>query len=207
MSDSLPIRYQEMNTSEAAAFFINPSNTKYLLPFLKRPCGLADAALFLKVSKSHMSYWLKKLLKLELIQCIRVEKRGKHRVPIYYATADVFTVALEFVPLSSDEAMLEAHTKDFLEAEKRSVIRSARRHAEGWHLRYSADRLEILPQSEVMEEARMVNEFGQARFSDQQAREIRREMMAMLERYAKEVTEDGKMYLFKFLFVEAHPDA
>ncbi len=192
--------------AEAAKLLISTTNVRHLYPFMGKETSLAEAAQAIKLSKSHMSYWLNKLLRLELIEQTRIEKRGKHNVPLYQATADVFTVPIESIPVESDEDILEMHTKDFDQIERRSIIRSASTNAEGWHIRFSReDRMlpQMLPSTGEMEMAKILNKWGCLSLTDEQAKNFRGELLEMLKRYAHQETANGKDHLFRFVVVEA----
>jgi predicted transcriptional regulator len=72
-----------IDTPLAAMFFVDLTRAKHLRPFMVQETSLSEAAHFLNISKTRMSYWVKKLQGLNLIEKVRVEKRGKHNVPIY----------------------------------------------------------------------------------------------------------------------------
>jgi DNA-binding transcriptional ArsR family regulator len=84
-----------LTSPEAALFFVQPRHVRHVFPFMRREVSLSQAAAECKLSKSHMSYWLNKMLRLGIIECIRSEKRGRHTVPIYRATAHTFTVPMQ----------------------------------------------------------------------------------------------------------------
>lgn len=192
--------------AEAAKLLISPMNVRHLHPFMGKETSLSEAAAALKLSKSHMSYWLNKLLRLELIAPTRTEKRGKHNIPLYQATADVFTVPIEQIPVESDEHILSLHTKDFDQIERKSIIHSASTNAEGWHIRFSReDKMlpQMLPSTGEMEMAKILNKWGCLSLTDEQAKSFRGELLEMLKRYAHQETIHGKDHLFRFVVVEA----
>jgi hypothetical protein len=195
-----------IDNPEAALFFVNLTKAKHLRPFLSQEASLSEAATFLNISKTSMSYWLNKLQGLNLIQIVRIEKRGKHNVPVYRSVADVFIVPLELLPIESDEAILGVHLAEFEKTSRRSLIHAARKNAEGWHIRYSLvrekARLDIVPNSAQLEDAKIVNHFGRLKLSENHAASLRREMMVLLERYIKVSSDKEKSYLFKLLLVE-----
>jgi hypothetical protein len=123
-----------IDNHDAALFFTSFDNVQYLQPFILSEHSLSEAARTLNISKTRMSYWLTKMQALNLIRVVRVEKRGKHNVPVYHAVADMFRVPLELLPIESDEAILEANTKNFEQAVKLSLVRTGRKYAEGWHI-------------------------------------------------------------------------
>jgi hypothetical protein len=197
-----------IDTRETALFFAEFTKVKYLQPFLLAEYSLSEAAKRLSISKTRMSYWVTKMQEFNLINVVRIEKRGKHNVPIYRATADVFRVPLELLPIESDEALLEAHTKTFEQTVKRSLAYIGRRDAEGWHIycyvREGRVRLDIAPGSGDLDDAKIVNHFGRLRLSEGQAKTLRQEMKVLLERFVKESAQnkEEKSYLFKLLLVE-----
>lgn len=94
---------KRIDTPQAAKFFTHAINVNHLNPFVAGEKSLADAARELDISTNRMNYWVNKLQGLDLIYTVRVEKRGRHRVSIYRATADVFVVPVVLLPTDSDE--------------------------------------------------------------------------------------------------------
>jgi hypothetical protein len=195
-----------LTSQEAAMFFVQPRHSCYLLPFMHAEISLSEAAAKCKLSKSHMSYWLNKMLALGIIEHLRTEKRGRHNVPIYRATAQSFTVPMRQVPVSSDEEILTLNSRDFNEIERRSIIRSSSNN-EGWNLCFSYNdkfpQLRMLPANGQLPASKHLNKWGCLALTETQAQNLRAEMQALLDRYRQAETVDGKDHLYKFLLVEA----
>jgi hypothetical protein len=195
-----------LTSQEAALFFVQPRHVRHLFPFMRREVSLAQAALECRLTKSHMSYWLNKMLRLGIIECIRSEKHGRHTVPIYRATAHTFTVPMAQVPVSSDEEILALGSRDFHEIERRSIIRSSSNN-EGWNLCFGytdkLPQLRMLPADGSIPEPKHLSKWGCLALSQTQAQSLRGEMEALLNRYRQAETLDGTDYLYKFLLVEA----
>ena len=208
--DAAPLTERLIDDPAAALFFADGYQVRYLQLFLPQERSLAEAARSLAVSKSRMSYWVKKMLALGLIRVVRVEKRGRYFVPVYRATADVFLIPLELLPAESDEALLAMHSADFVKHERRSLACFGRRHADGWHVRYAArgDRgqLSIVPRSGDMEDAEIFNVWGQLSLSEAAAGALRQDMKTLLEGYLEKPSSGEKRYLFKLLLVEKWPE-
>ena len=199
-----------MRSLEAARFLVNRTSVVHLSPFMGREYSLAEAAHDLEISKSRMSYWLNKLLKLELIQLVRVEKRGRHNVPVYRAVADAFIVPLELIPLEADNSMLEAHRQEFDERTKESLLNAARLSFDDWHVRFSLQdgksRIDVLPNDGDMDAVKLVNEWGRVRLTEAQAKAFRQELMALVKHYWKASSTEGRFHLYRLLLVEEIPD-
>ncbi|RIH85680.1 hypothetical protein Mterra_01635 [Calidithermus terrae] len=208
MSQGVACRTRNLEDPEAALFFVQPASVRHLYPFMGREASLAEAARAVGISKSHMSYWLQKMLRLGLVEKVRVEKRGKHDVPLYRASAEVFTIPLERVPVGSDEEILILNSRDFERIERRSIVRLTSNNAGGWCIRFSqgderTPRLELFPRSGQPVEPRVLNKWGCLSLTEPQAKALRAEIAELLERYAGAETGEGKDYLYKFLLVEA----
>lgn len=177
------------------------------MPFMGQERSLSQAARLLEISKSLMAYWVKQMLKLGLIESRRTEKRGRYVVPLYSATADVFTIPLERVAAASDEALFEMFTKAFAEDERSAVIHAARSNLPQWfityHLRDGRDCLDITAQPTESEALKMVNRFDRIRLTQADAAQLRLEMLALLSRYKARTSSDGDEFLYKLLLVEA----
>lgn len=204
MTDRAPHAVQ---TPEAAAFLIDGSKKRLLEPLLRRPCSLAEIAEELGLSKSRMSYWIHKMISLGLVEVVRVERRGRYPTSIYRAVAESFVFPIELLPVDSDEALLDMHYGDFWPRIKRSLSRSARRYASGWQVRYVwRDHniwVEIAPQGQTLEAARIFNRWGRLYLSAAQAQQLRQEMAALVDRYAPLSNQQtGQPHLFWLLSVE-----
>lgn len=168
---------------------------------------MAEAARRLEISKSLMAYWVKRMLKLGLIEHHRIEKRGRHVVPLYSATAEVFTIPLEQVAATSDESLFELFTRAFAEDERAAVIHAARSNLSQlfitYRLRDGRDCLDIVTQPIESEALKIVNRFDRIRLTQADAAQLRLEMLALLSRYKAKTSSDGDEFLYKLLLVEA----
>lgn len=203
MSESISSE-QRVTQPEVAAFLVHRTRVAHLHPFMGRDCSLSEAAAHLGIGKSRMGYWLKKLLEIGLVRLVRVEKRGRHEVPVYRAVADVFTKPIELVEMDADENLMAAHASEFEEAAKRSLLDTARMSADYWDVRFrfadGAGRLEAVPRNPSLET--IVNHWGKLRFSPQQAMAFRRELLDLIERFVTEASSEGRFYLYKLMMVE-----
>lgn len=200
-------RTLHLDNMEAALFFVQMTSVRHLIPFMVREASLAEAARAIHISKSHMSYWLRKMLRLGVLERVRIEKRGRHNVPLYRATAEVFTVPLERVPVESDEEILTLNSRDFEKLARRSIVRSTSNNDRGWNLCFTYTdqfpQLRMLPPRGVNTEPNHLDKWGCLALTEAQARALQGEIMGLLERYTGQEPPGGKGYLYKFLLVEA----
>ena len=206
MGNSVLPRESQLHTSQAAGFFVHRTHVRHLSPFMDQECSLAEAAQVLEISKSRMSYWVNKLLEMGLIEVLRIEKRGKHRVPIYRSVAEVFRVPLTLIPLTSGESLLEVQRLKFDQQLEESLIQVGRMNPQNWHIRFSLEgtfwRLDLLPNDRDKESLELVNEWGRLRLSKAQAKTFRQELMALVKRYSNITEEGGSNHLYKLVLVE-----
>ena len=209
MSQAVAERTRHLETAEAAEFFVNPNSSRHLEPFMRGECSLAEAARNLGIGKTRMVYWLNRMLQLGLVEPARIEKRGKHYVPVYRATAEVFTVPFDRIPAESDEGVLELAAKGFAEAERRAVIRKARQQSEEWYLEYRVSTIlsgqinrSFRPKAAASSQPPFILSFGTIHLTDEVAESARQELQAFITRYGARNNPEGKGYLFKFLIVE-----
>jgi DNA-binding transcriptional ArsR family regulator len=204
MTEPTPIRERQIDLPEIAAFLVNRTSVRYLHPFMHQERSLAEAAQFLEISKSRMGYWLKKLLEMNLIRLVRTEKRGKHRVPVYTATAEVFIMPIELIQPDADENLLSLNAKDFERSAKRSLLHTARMSSDRWNVRFSfidgTGKLDVVPVGDDIEE--IVNHWGRLQFSAPQAKLFRQELLGLVERFVQASSSKGKRYLYKIMMVE-----
>lgn len=171
----------------AAALLVDHRRNRFLKPFLARERCIADVARELGVGKSLVSYWVGRLKALGLLRPVEGEP-GHGRRRLYRSSADCFVVALEDVPLESDEAILSAQMDPPYERFKRSVLRAARRHVERWQFRIerTADGVsqDLVPrEGGSLEQAQMINQRIKLHLRPADAVQLRAEMRALVERY------------------------
>jgi DNA-binding transcriptional ArsR family regulator len=196
-----------IDNPKAAAFFVDVVNIKHLEPFMAGEASLSEAAQKLKLGKSRMSYWVKKLLELNLIYTVRVEKHGRHRVAIYRSSADIFIIPIELVTHQPDEDVFRFDT--FEGAVKRSLVHFAHNNFKGWHIRYALEQgtstLHVLPQSS-MKDIDVTNYWGQIKLNKTQATALHQEMKKLFEKFTAEAQNNkGKDHVFKLVLVEQWP--
>ncbi len=72
-----------------------------------------------------MLYWVKKLLKLELLEVVRTEPRAGKPIKVYRAPAEHFVVPLNAVSAATFEALLAQHHATWEELLRKSLVGSA----------------------------------------------------------------------------------
>lgn len=194
-----------IDSLEAAKFFTHAINVDHLNPFVAGEKSLSEAARELNISKTRMNYWVNKLLELQLIAEVRVEKRGRHRVSIYKAVAEKFVVPVSLLPLDSDEDIFQLASFD--EKVKRSLADFKHTHMQDWQLHYELVNgvalLNILPPDKRKADLNVVNSWGQLTLTEAQVESFRREIKKTLERYQKaSLKNQGKSFLYKMIIVE-----
>jgi hypothetical protein len=101
---------------------------------------------------------------------------------------------------------LTLNSRDFIEIERRSIVRSSSNN-EGWNLCFGYNdkfpQLRMLPADGTVPEPKHLNKWGCLALSQSQAEALRCEMEALLNRYRQAETLGGSDYLYKFLLVEA----
>ncbi len=191
-----------------AQFFADFARIGRLEPFMLRESSLGEAATELQISKSLMGYWVGIMLERGLIAVVRIEQRGRHRVPIYAATANAFVVPMELIPQVSNETWLQHNLTKFEESAQRSLIQVGRKHTQHWQLSCAvvgaAVEVMVLPTSDDGFELEPFNRFGQIRLGAAQAAQLNQEMRALYEKYdgRTEPTGEAKPYLIRYLLVE-----
>lgn len=192
-----------------AVFLMDRTKSRHLDPFLGRDCTLSEAAAQLGLGKTRMSYWVTRLLALGLIEVVRTELRGRHRVRVYRSASDSFAMPLELLP-ASDVEILEGYFKLIWRQLLHSLARAGRKNAAGWHIRFlrrdTLPSFQIVPNTGDLEDARIFNVWARLCLTDEQAARLRGELHALLERYAAQETPEVKSHLLHLAMVETMPE-
>lgn len=191
---------------KTAAFLIDPASSEHLAPFMMGEKSLAQAAEELGLSKSRISYWVKKLLKFHLISVVRVEKQGKHYVSIYGASADVFIIPLDMMTTDPNKDIFES--VPFERTLKRSLVHFKHQALKGRHIRYGRENenvvLDVFPQQ--VKRSETVDQWGRVELTKAQATLFIEEMNNLFDNIMGASKNDqGKKYLFKLVLVEQLP--
>jgi predicted transcriptional regulator len=171
-------------TGAAAALLVDSRRNRFLMPFLGRARGVSEVAAELNVGRSLVSYWVGRLRRLGLLE----QLPGSAGRPRYRASADVFEVPLQDVPLDSLEDILAAQMDPAFATLKSSLLSAALRF--GHHWVYRAQRgpngifQELRPRSGSLADARIVNFRGRLCLTRDDAAQLRDDLAALHARYA-----------------------
>jgi hypothetical protein len=92
---------------EAARVLSTPKTLTMFSPFLVSECCASDAANVLGLEIGAMSYWIKRFLKLGLLQITRYERRAGRSIKHYHASSESFFIPFRTIPADSLEMMQE----------------------------------------------------------------------------------------------------
>lgn len=194
---------------KVAAFLMNREKSRHLDPFLAQDCTLKMAALQLGLSKSRMSYWVVRLLKLGLIAVVHIERQKRHNVRVYRSVADSFALPIDLLP-ATDVEILEYCFNPTWHEFLRSLAQAGRKNASGWHLRLlrrdALPSFQILPATADLEEARIFNTWARLSLTDEEVTELRNDLQTLLERYLKSPDAEVKTHLLHLAVVETLPE-
>jgi DNA-binding MarR family transcriptional regulator len=121
--------------AKTADFLCDTESLRHLSPFLARECTLREAAQSLGISSQRMSYWVNKLVKLNLISFVRFEVTGRHRAAVYRSKHDEYSVPLSAVNEAvAMEILRSIQGPRFLQLQ-RSIARNFSARSRQAHLR------------------------------------------------------------------------
>lgn len=191
----------------AAALLIDTRRNRWLRPFLARSCGLSEAARQLGVGRSGVAYWVRQLSAAGLLRPT-VDARGR---PAWRSTADRLVVALADAPQDSDAAILAAQLDPAYAVIKQALLHAAHRHPSPWQfvLERQGEQVHqrLTPLRGTLREARIVNQRALLHLSDEDARSLREELMALHERYAaRSVEGHGRRQVLTWLCAVDDPE-
>lgn len=190
--------WRTVGSGEAADTLADPAKRRYLEPFLRRAHTLQQAADALGVNASTMHYQVRRLLRLELIEVVRVQARRGMASKVYRASARRFFVPLDRTSAATIEELLFDLEVDTL---RTLVARSVAVQAAGrgsWGLGFAlADdgklEIDLLPRgsdADAVARRRLdarapafVNDYLTLRLSRADAKRLQRDLAALGERF------------------------
>lgn len=207
MASSYDSQTQSVANREVALFFADAIKVERLFPFMEAERSLTEAAEYLDLSKSLMSYWINRMQALGLLQQVRVEKRGRHKVPIYRASAQSFCIPLELLPFEAGQKLREDMLRNIQGPLETALNRLVAPYPEAWHIhcyvREGQNFLSVKPNQGALEEQPFVHQLGRVQLSEARAEAFRLELRDLLQRYSQDDPQ-GKSYLYQLALVAEH---
>lgn len=198
---------QVVESLEVALFFADSANVERLFPFMQAELSMTEAAEHLGLSKSLMSYWVNRMRDLGLLERMRVEKRGRHKVPIYRAIAQSFYVSLELLPFEAGQKLREEMLRHIQQPLEAALNRLVAPHPQAWHIhcyvQEGQEFLSVKPNQGGLEDQPFVHQLGRVQLSEARAEAFRLELRALLKRYSRDDLQ-GKSYLYQLALVAEH---
>lgn len=188
-----------------AAFLNDTTKNRFLAPFIARERSLSESANIVDVKLNAMTYWVKRLLEMNLIKQTRNEARKGSSVRYYRSTADEIIVPGDLIPKESYEAVLQEQMQPMFEHLIRANVRSAlKQHPGGWNLHFyrrpdgvvwREDKPD-LPGGRRALPLPALNDWYRPVLTKESAKKLEAELIELLERYQViETTKGGTPYL------------
>jgi hypothetical protein len=190
---------------KVAAFLNDTTKSRFLAPFISKERSLSEAAKIIGVKLNTMTYWVKRLLEMKLIQHTRTASRKGSSVRYYCSTADEIIVPVDLIPKESYEAVLQGQMQPMFEHLIHANVRSAlRQHPGGWNLHFSRrpdgmvwrEDKPDLPGGRRALPLPALNDWYRPVLTKEAAKRLEAELVELLERYqTKENAKGGTPYL------------
>jgi DNA-binding transcriptional ArsR family regulator len=184
---------------KVAAFLNDTTKNRFMTPFIARERSLSEAAKIVGVKLNTMTYWVKKLLEMKLLQQTRTESRKGSSMRYYRSVADEIIVPADLIPKESYEAVLLQQFQPLFEHLIRISVRSAlKQHPGGWNLHFSRRPDGIvwredkpdLPGGRRALPFPALNDWYRPILTKESAKRLEKELIELLERYqAKETNQ------------------
>lgn len=118
-------KWEKFEAAEQVDILTDPKSLRRLAPFIGCEHTVKGAAEELGVSQHAMLYWVKKLVKLDLLEVVRTEPRAGKPVKFYQAPAEHFVIPLNAVSAATFEMLLAQHHATWEELLRKSLVGSA----------------------------------------------------------------------------------
>jgi DNA-binding transcriptional ArsR family regulator len=201
---------------EVARALTESKSVQHLVPFMKRPLSLSEAAKELGVKLPKLSYHVKRLLGLGLLEVACTERRGRRGVKLYQSTARSFFIPFHLTPSASLEQLVTSLTAPEAGRFRRELARTLQRISPDWGLQVArterGDRQNIafsitqvdaeghLSFDKILlgpEQPALFSTEGKFTFDFDTAKAFQKEMSDLAERYADRQSDRGQPYSFR----------
>jgi len=186
-----------VTAGDAAEALTDPKTLRHLAPFLGRTASVSEAARESGEKPNTTLKRVQRFLELGLLEVVGERKRAGRPVKLYRTVADVFFVPFEATHAESLEAALAERDAYWEAMLRRNVVRARRERLGTWGTRFYRDargRLQVQTAVTPDVNATTLDPDGPAVLSlwrDQltldfaDAKELQREMFALVQRYNK----------------------
>ena len=205
------MKRKHIQTARAARVLADPTERRFLKPFMAGEKTLSEAAAELGLKLNAMHYHVKKLLALDLIEVVREEPRGGRALKVYGASADEFFAPFDVTPYDSLESLTEEMLGDAYALFIRNLASTFLERADSWGVLLSKEEggsVSRLAPSERPEVERpgasiLAPDFpavwisnGFTALSFEEAKTFQKELSELLGRYSRPKSSSEQAYLF-----------
>ncbi len=200
---------------ERARVLTDIKTTRLLLPFIKRPCSLSDAAHELGVKLPMLSYHVKRFVELGILEVTRTERRQGRGVKLYGSAAKTLSVPFSATPSETLERLLVDLTYPDTRRFQRELARALQGLTPDWGVYITCTESEAVsfslrPDSGTLEEnvaftdglldshePAIVANSGRIDLDFDTAKAFQRELTELYERYTKLQNKKGQPYVYQ----------
>lgn len=202
-----------ISNPEAARILTEGKSTQLLVPFMKRPLSLSDAAKELGVKLPKLSYHVNRFLELGLLEVACTERRSGRTVKLYQSSAKRFFIPFQLTPSDSLEQLVTSLTAPETGRFRRELARTLQRISPSWGLQVArterGDKQNVafsITQAEAegqfafeatllgAENPAIFSTEGKFTFDFATAKALQRELSDLAERYANKQSDNGQAY-------------
>lgn len=183
----------------AVDLLLKLSSTRCLGPFMRTEHTLGTAAAELEMPASTLAYYVKRFVRAGLLEVVRLEPRAGKPIPVYRATADEFHIPFDAMPPGRRDEFLNGSRAKVLDAFITAMTREITRRGDSG--------LRVLPhpvrgvaidfiEREGLGDAGITEWWGKVGLTDDEARAMRDELQAVIEKYSHDEDAPGRrMYI------------
>lgn len=202
-----------ISNPEAARILTEGKSAQLLIPFMKRPLSLSDAAKELGVKLPKLSYHVKRFTEFGLLEVACTERRSGRGVKLYGSTAKSFFIPFQLTPSESLEHLVTSLTAPETGRFRRELARTLGRISPDWGLRVARTergKKENISFSIIQAESEndisledalltpdhpaLLSTEGKFTFDFDTAKALQKELAELAERYTDKQVEYGQTY-------------
>ena len=200
---------------EAARILTEGKSAQFLVPFIKRPLSLSDAAKELGVKLPKLSYHVKRFLTLGLLEVTATERRGGRSVKLYQSAAQHFSVPFYLTSSETLEQLVTELTALENRRFRRELARALQNFVPDWSFYVSCNEsnsvsFSLKPDKKYLaqgmttdsllldrNEPAIVSNEGRMLLDFDTAKKFQHDLVELYERYMGLQKANGQAYAFR----------
>ncbi len=179
----------------AVDLLLKLNTTRCMAPFMRGEQTLGTAAAELDMPASTLAYYVKRFVRADLLEVVRLEPRAGKPIPVYRATAEEFQIPFDAVPHGIRHEFLNGSRQRMLarfsESMERQILRRGNRGLRVAPHPVRGVSIDFMD-GDALDDVAATEWWGSIDLTEDEAKAMRDELQAVIEKYVDDRPTKGR---------------